>query len=165
MSATEMHGHTKSQSLLERIAVPLGIDLSAWISGASFALGVFLIGPQNFVEAPLQLVLVIAAYSVFLFTVLMIQRHMRLKTLSTTFGTPQSLTTSGIFRFSRNPIYVAFLLPLASLALFALPAAAIAAAFYVIAMNATVIPKEERDLTRIFGKSFTDYATKTRRWI
>jgi protein-S-isoprenylcysteine O-methyltransferase Ste14 len=155
----------KDTHLWEQFAVPLGIDLSAWSSGASFVLGAGLAGPQNMIAAPLRAMMVGFAYAAFLATTLVIQRHMRQKASATTFGTPQSLTTTGIFELSRNPIYVAFLFPLASLALFSVLASAAAIAFYVLAMNATVIPREEQDLKRIFGKAFLDYAAKTRRWI
>ena len=43
---------------------------------------------------------------------------MRLSLLANSFGSPDALVTSGPFRVSRNPIYVAFLAPIASLALF-----------------------------------------------
>jgi protein-S-isoprenylcysteine O-methyltransferase Ste14 len=155
----------KDTHLLDQFAVPLGIDLSAWISGASFLLGAGLAGPQKFVGAPLKSLIVVLAYIAFLAAALLIQRHMRLKASATTFGTPQNLTTTGLFEFTRNPIYVAFLFPLASLALFSVLASAAAIAFYVLAMNATVIPREEQDLKRIFGNAFLDYAAKTRRWI
>jgi protein-S-isoprenylcysteine O-methyltransferase Ste14 len=168
MTSIDLPGNDNAasqKSLGARFAVPLGIDLSAWISGASFALGIILAGPSKMIAGIDHTILVVASYVVFLITVVAIQRHMRLKASATTFGTPQSLTTSGIFKISRNPIYLAFLLPLASIALFSVPAALVAIAVYIFAMNATVIPREERDLTNIFGQDFTNYMTKTRRWI
>ena len=152
-------------SLGQRFAVPLGIDLSAWISGVSFALGAVLAGPSQLLAAVNQTAFVSASYTMFLVIVVAIQRHMRLKATATTFGTPLKLTTTGIFKFTRNPIYLAFVLPLASLAILSVPASVIAIAFYMAAMTLTVIPREEKNLARIFGQPFADYARKTRRWI
>lgn len=144
------------------------IDLSAWISGLSYAVGVSL-ASDRLADAILNssplLWLLPASYLAFLLSVLLIQRHMRLSLTASTFGKPQALVTSGIFRYSRNPIYVAFFLPLASLAILSLPAAAIAMALYVLAMNLTIIRSEERDLAAMFGGEFSAYAAATPRWL
>ncbi len=95
------------------------IDLSAWISGLSYGFGLFMAGDAlaSAVANGSSLIwLLPATYALFLLSVLLIQRHMRLSFLASTFGKPQALVISGMFRYSRNPIYVAFLLPLASLA-------------------------------------------------
>lgn len=144
------------------------IDLSAWISGLSYAAGVTLAADGlalRIAEASPLLWFLPACYLAFLLSVLLIQRHMRLSLTASSFGKPQSLVTSGIFRYSRNPIYVAFLLPLASLAVLSLPAAALAISFYVIAMNLTIIRSEERDLAAKFGYEFSTYAAAAPRWI
>jgi protein-S-isoprenylcysteine O-methyltransferase Ste14 len=145
------------------------IDLSAWISGLSYAAGLALVGPariaSEIVNGDAKLLLLPLAYGIFLASVLIIQRHMRLSLLANTFGQPQRLVTSGIFKYSRNPIYVAFFLPLASLAILS-PAAAIASiGIYVLAMNLTIIRKEERELLAAFGDEFDDYLTKAPRWV
>jgi protein-S-isoprenylcysteine O-methyltransferase Ste14 len=141
------------------------IDLSAWISGASMALGLLMIGPKALASDAFRLMLVFDAYAVFLVTVLLLQRHMRLAMSASTFGKPRELTTSGVFQYTRNPIYVAFLLPLASLAVFSVAAATTAIAVYLITMTITVIRKEERDLQSIFGQNYTSYAAKVPRWL
>lgn len=144
------------------------IDLSAWISGLSYGLGICLAAnglATAIVNNSTALWLLPASYLSFLLSVLLIQRHMRLSLTASTFGKPQALVTSGIFRYSRNPIYVAFLFPLACLAVLSAPAAAAAMAFYVLAMNLTIIRSEERDLAQKFGASFTTYATQTPRWL
>lgn len=144
------------------------IDLSAWISGLSYGLGLLLatdaLATTIASGSPL-LWLLPMAYLVFLLSVLLLQRHMRLSLTASTFGKPQQLVTSGIFRYSRNPIYVAFLLPLASLSVLSLPAAAAAMAFYVLAMNLTIIRSEERDLQQLFGADFTRYKADAPRWL
>ena len=145
------------------------IDLSAWISGLSYVAGLALAGPDRILTTLLTggygLFALPAAYAVFLMSVLLIQRHMRLSLLANTFGSPQRLVTSGIFQYSRNPIYVAFFIPLASLTILS-PAAAIASiSLYVLAMNLTIIRKEERELLAAFGDEFSNYLTKAPRWV
>jgi protein-S-isoprenylcysteine O-methyltransferase Ste14 len=72
---------------------------------------------------------------------------------------------TGAYRFSRNPIYLAFSLFVLGLAcwlnsLWLL--ATLAAAVSVIAF--VVIPREERYLERRFGAEYLDYKGKVRRW-
>lgn len=76
-----------------------------------------------------------------------------------------SLVTSGIYRISRNPMYLGFLLILTGWALFLanLYAAALVPLF-VLYMNRFQIIPEERALLRIFGDQFTAYAAKVGRW-
>ena len=145
------------------------IDLSAWISGLTYTLGLALIGPTALANAitttPARVVLLLGTYLAFLATVLIIQRHMRLALTATTFGKPVSLVTSGIFQYSRNPIYLAFLVPLATLAVLSPLASLLAIAFYVTLMTHTVIRKEERELQARFGQTFTNYVANTPRWL
>lgn len=145
------------------------IDLSAWLSGASFAAGLwFCNGPAitaDFAAFGIGFRLILAGFALFLASVLIIQRHMRLSLLANTFGSPRHLVTSGIFRYSRNPIYVAFLLPLAALAYFSCSAAIAAIALYIWSMNLTVIRKEERDLAALFGAEYAQYCRLVPRWV
>lgn len=145
------------------------IDLSAWIAGASFAMGLSMAASPEMAAEILSagpgLFLIAGAVASFLASVLLIQRHMRLKLSANTFGEPVRLTTSGIFRYSRNPIYVAFFVPLASIAYFSVAAAIAATAVYVLAMNLTVIRKEERDLLAAFGDDYARYLTTAPRWL
>jgi protein-S-isoprenylcysteine O-methyltransferase Ste14 len=76
------------------------------------------------------------------------------------------IVRTGPYRFSRNPIYLAFsLLQLGigiwvnSLWLLATLAGAVALVHYV------VIPKEERYLARRFGVEYLDYKSSVRRWL
>jgi protein-S-isoprenylcysteine O-methyltransferase Ste14 len=159
------------------IAIPLfqlkgraaKIDLSAWISGFSYTLGILLVCHERMNVTPDQSAVItfslIASLVAFFACVMMIQKHMRLSLMANTFGEPAHLVTTGIFQFSRNPIYVAFILPLASLAVMSLSAAILAIAFYITAMNLTVLRKEERDLRQLFGDTYMNYAAKAPRWI
>lgn len=144
------------------------IDLSAWLSGASFAAGMmFALSPgmaADILSAGPGFRIIACSFAIFLATVLLIQRHMRLSLLANSFGSPHRLVTSGPFRVSRNPIYVAFFLPLASIAYFSLPSAIAAMTLYVMAMNLTVIRREERDLLKAFGAEYAAYLGAVPRW-
>jgi protein-S-isoprenylcysteine O-methyltransferase Ste14 len=81
-------------------------------------------------------------------------------------GSVKQLVTSGIFRFSRNPIYVGFLLMVIGLPLnFGLYWGFVLAPFFVLAMNGLVITHEEAYLERKFGKEYTTYMSHVRRWL
>lgn len=107
----------------------------------------------------------LAGVGVFFASVVAIQRHMRLALSATSYGTPSRLVTSGPFRYSRNPIYVAFLVPLASLAYLSPIAAAAATIAYLLVMTRVVIRAEEKVLEAQFGSQFLDYKKTAPRWI
>jgi len=76
------------------------------------------------------------------------------------------IVRTGLYRFSRNPIYLAFsLLQLGiaswvnSLWLICTLIAAVALMAYI------VIPREERYLERRFGAEYLDYKASVRRWL
>lgn len=76
------------------------------------------------------------------------------------------LVTSGVFRYTRNPMYLALLLVLASWGLFLANAFALLLALaFVPYMNRFQIGPEERTLQRVFGQAFADYRQRVRRWL
>ncbi|WP_413876199.1 methyltransferase family protein [Albidovulum sp.] len=79
---------------------------------------------------------------------------------------PDALVQGGIFRFSRNPIYLADAILLAGLlfawdALVALPLVAI----FVVVIQRRFILDEEARLSRRFGDAYLDYMARVRRWL
>jgi protein-S-isoprenylcysteine O-methyltransferase Ste14 len=144
------------------------IDLSAWISGLSFAAGLYIADLDHATEALHQNSQVgsvmFAAIAIFFGLIMLIQRHMRFSVRATSYGEPQRLVTDGIFKYSRNPIYVAFLIPLASITTLSPFAAVAAIILYIGAMNATIIRCEERKLERKFGDDYTRYLARVPRW-
>ena len=77
-----------------------------------------------------------------------------------------ALVTSGMFRWSRNPMYLGFLLILIGWGVVLNNAAAIVAALtFIPYMNRWQIAPEERVLRSNFGEAFEAYASRTRRWI
>jgi protein-S-isoprenylcysteine O-methyltransferase Ste14 len=105
------------------------------------------------------------AFAAFIIAVAIIQHHMGIPLSASRTETPPKLCTSGPFRYSRNPIYLAFIVPLAALAYFSPLAAAVSITAYVGAMTRLVICAEERALRLRFGNSFEAYANCTPRWI
>lgn len=76
------------------------------------------------------------------------------------------LVVSGIYRWTRNPMYLGMLLLLVGWGVFlaSLPALAIAAAWVPLMNRLQIIP-EERALTANFGLAFTSYQARVRRWL
>lgn len=77
-----------------------------------------------------------------------------------------SLVTAGVYRITRNPMYVGFLLVLLAWATYlsAIWALAGPLAFYVY-MNRFQIEPEERVLNRLFGQAYEAYCLRVRRWL
>jgi len=75
------------------------------------------------------------------------------------------LVTGGIYKFTRNPMYLAILLVLLAWGLWLGNAFnTLLAAGFVGYMNKFQIRPEEEALTTIFGKKFQQYCTQVRRW-
>ena len=76
------------------------------------------------------------------------------------------LITSGIYRYSRNPMYLGLLMLVTSTSIFYLNIFSITTPFFFYYwINRFQIRKEEIFLTEKFGKEYLLYKTKTRRWI
>jgi protein-S-isoprenylcysteine O-methyltransferase Ste14 len=82
---------------------------------------------------------------------------------------PQSasaLVDSGIYRHTRNPMYLGFAMLLLAWTLFlAWPPALLGVAGFVLYMNHLQIAPEEQALSRLFGEDFARYCTQVRRWL
>lgn len=78
-----------------------------------------------------------------------------------------SLVIKGIYRLSRNPMYLGFLLFLIAWGLYLahLLSLLLLPTIFVIYMNKYQIPVEEEALHIKFGEHFTNYKKKVRRWL
>ena len=77
-----------------------------------------------------------------------------------------ALVTSGVYRFSRNPIALGFVLMLIGLTLNVGSVWGLLLAPGLIAsFNLFVIQPEERTLVSRFGKEYEAYKTRVRRWL
>jgi|SRR5690349_11605207 len=77
-----------------------------------------------------------------------------------------SLVTSGIYRVTRNPMYIGLLMVVLGWAIFVCSLAGILGpiAFVAYITRFQIIP-EERVLSAKFGSSYADYLNRTPRWI
>jgi protein-S-isoprenylcysteine O-methyltransferase Ste14 len=84
----------------------------------------------------------------------------------TTPGRTSHLVTSGVYRYTRNPMYVGMLLILLGWAvLLASPAALIVSGLFVVYLDLFQIRPEERALAAMRGKEYSDYVRRVRRWL
>ncbi|HUS49977.1 MAG TPA: isoprenylcysteine carboxylmethyltransferase family protein [Candidatus Paceibacterota bacterium] len=90
----------------------------------------------------------------------------KLRTTLKIYKMPNKLVTSGLFRISRNPNYLGMFITLLGMAIllgtlmpFIFPV------IFFILTDRFVIPLEEKNLKKAFGKKYLDYKRKVRRWI
>jgi protein-S-isoprenylcysteine O-methyltransferase Ste14 len=93
-----------------------------------------------------------------LFIALAAMEFRRHKTTIVPHETPARLITSGIFKRTRNPIYLGDALILAVLALPLIPV-------FVWVIEKRFIEPEENRMRRTFRADFARYCDKTRRWV
>ncbi len=77
-----------------------------------------------------------------------------------------NIVKNGLYKYSRNPIYVCFLIGFVGLSFIAdapMMLAIVIPLFFVLDLK--VIQPEERYLTDKFGETYTDYKSKVRRWL
>jgi protein-S-isoprenylcysteine O-methyltransferase Ste14 len=90
----------------------------------------------------------------------------RVKTNIIPYNDPNELVTSGWFRHTRNPMYLGMVVVLAGISIgfgeflgYAVPL------IFLILMDRTFIPMEERAMQRVFGARYDEYRSKVRRWV
>jgi protein-S-isoprenylcysteine O-methyltransferase Ste14 len=77
-----------------------------------------------------------------------------------------TLVTTGVYKLTRNPMYLGMLLMLLAWAAYLANAAAIALIpIFVIYLNRFQIGPEERVLTTLFGDQFAAYRKRVRKWL
>ncbi len=80
--------------------------------------------------------------------------------------TASSLVVTGVYRFTRNPMYLGLLVVLLGWAvLLANAVAFVWLPAFVLYMNRFQIAPEESALASLFGPEFTDYRMNVRRWL
>ncbi len=76
-----------------------------------------------------------------------------------------SLVSSGIYQYTRNPMYLGLLLALlSSVAYTQHPLGLVSALGFVLYMNRFQIEPEEKMLVKLFGEDFKVYANQVKRW-
>lgn len=81
-------------------------------------------------------------------------------------GDARAVVRTGIYRFTRNPMYLGLLLTLLGVAAWlAHPLALLCAAALMVTLTRLQIKPEERILTALFGAPYEDYLRRVRRWL
>ena len=77
-----------------------------------------------------------------------------------------SLVISGVFKYSRNPMYLGMVFILLALSLrFNIVGGILFTSIFIMYINKFQIIPEEEAMKSIFGEDFNKYKNKTRRWI
>ena len=77
-----------------------------------------------------------------------------------------SLVSSGIFKYSRNPMYLGMLIILLALSFkFNLVGGIVISLFFYLFITKFQILPEEEAMNELFGDEFIEYSNRTRRWI
>lgn len=83
-----------------------------------------------------------------------------------TFEQPDTLVTSGLFRFSRNPMYLGMLMLLIGIAFSLDNLIALAGPLaFLVAASFWYIPFEEKTAGEKFGEPYRTYCGQVRRWL
>lgn len=75
------------------------------------------------------------------------------------------LKTDGLFRLSRNPMYVGMYATMTASVFYTLNPVVILLAAFVIAIHHTLVIAEEKHIQKVFGQEYLDYRNHVRRYI
>lgn len=90
----------------------------------------------------------------------------RKKTTVMTFDTPQVLVTDGLYRYSRNPMYIGFAMSVIGIwLLLGSLSPIIAVVIFLAILDRYYIRFEEAVLQKAFGTEYLEYKRQVRRWI
>lgn len=130
--------------------------LISWVSGSLHNIS----GYQNLIGLPFLIAgLGLAASGKRLFK--------KLNTNIMTFGEPDQLVTEGVYQYTRNPMYLGFVIALFGVALLLGSAmvSLLLVVVFVVITDRWYIAFEERMMLKKFGPAYEVYCQKVRRWI
>jgi len=92
---------------------------------------------------------------------------LKMKTNVNTFEDPDKLVTSGFYRYSRNPMYLGFLISIIGMAILYQGSVSsfVLAIIFFIAEDRWYVKFEEKAMSKKFGMAFEQYCSNTRRWL
>ena len=129
------------------------------------ALHVLLPG-RELIAFPYTLIGAVVAALGFVLTLSGARLFARVGTNIRTFNEPGVLVTGGLFRWSRNPMYLGFVLLLLGTAiLLGTATPLVAPALFALIADRWYIPFEERAMQTKFGAAYAAYMSTTRRWL
>lgn len=148
----------------------LDLKIPPLVTGAVTATGMWLVSRTlpTLAFAPLRVVAVGLGLIGVVITALAMLSFWRVHTTVNPMkpSSASSLVTSGIYRFTRNPMYLGMLLILVGWALYL--ANVLAFLFlpaFILYMNRFQIEPEEKALTALFGQEYLEYTARVLRWI
>jgi protein-S-isoprenylcysteine O-methyltransferase Ste14 len=122
--------------------IPLAAPAGLWIVGFALVVIGFLLGIAAFVE------------------------FRKARTTINPHGNVTSIIDTGVYRLTRNPIYLGFVLMLIGLPLNSGTYwGLLLAPLMIISFNNLVIQHEEAYLEKKFGEQYTSYKSRVRRWL
>jgi len=139
----------------------LSIGVFMWLLNQYMPITHWILPPWN----TIGLVLMIIAFSFELWSALLFFRsHTTVNPLKP--HKSKIIVTSGLYQFSRNPMYVSLLIMLFGYAMWlgALSPFLLLPFFFVIITLLQIIP-EEQALEKNFGQQYLDYKARVRRWL
>ncbi len=83
-------------------------------------------------------------------------------------GTPKedtSLKTDGLFRLSRNPMYVGVYATIIASSLYTLNPVVIRLGAFVVAVHHAIVLAEENHMQTVFSREYSEYCSRVRRYI
>lgn len=107
--------------------------------------------------------LVVAAMVLIVWAIAVMRRF---NTTVNPYGKSTAIVSDAPFSFTRNPIYLGFVLAYVGIAIFYrswLPFTVLPILLWI--MHAGVITREEQYLEGVFGEPYTSYKSRVRRWL
>lgn len=136
-----------------------GFICLAWIIGRALPFGISTFDGQR----TIAVVLIVAGIVVTMMAALEMSRA---KTTIIPRRTPAALVTSGVFSFSRNPIYLSdVVILLAAVLWFNAAIAFVLIPIFVWVLSKRFIAGEEQSLSQEFGEEYVAWTQRTRRWL
>lgn len=83
-------------------------------------------------------------------------------------GTPKEdtrLKTDGLFRLSRNPMYVGVYATIVASSLYTLNPVVILLRVFVVAVHHSIVIAEEKNMQKVFGRKYLEYCNRVRRYV
>ena len=83
-------------------------------------------------------------------------------------GTPKedtSLKMDGLFRLSRNPMYVGVYGTIIAASLYTLNPVVILLGAFVVAVHHAIVLAEEKTMEKVFGRIYSEYCSRVRRYV
>ncbi len=121
---------------------------------------------KEIIQEPFNYIGIVFLIFGFLMTVVVRKGFEKINTEIHTFKVPGKLVSTGLFKYSRNPIYLGFTISLFGLwVLLGTVLPIIGCLLFIVITNNYYIPFEERIMEQTFGDEYKKYKSKVRKWI